>query len=152
MPSERSNPSEMTGENAARSKVRSISLATCCRPFCTTTKVTGSIASIILSPSPLRGEDRVRGRETSCQPADGDLEVAERIHTHPVPRLDHGGGIELLDDGRPGELGPDAELLPPVHRRVAPPAVEPGAAPVRRHRPARRRGLERDEALERHRA
>src|SRR6266446_8857566 len=46
MPSERSKPSEMTGENAARSKVRSISLATCCRPFCTTTSVTGSIASI----------------------------------------------------------------------------------------------------------
>src|SRR5882724_2184673 len=47
MPSERSKPSEMTGENAARSKVRSISLATCCRPFCTTTRVTGSIASIL---------------------------------------------------------------------------------------------------------
>src|SRR5260370_21399315 len=47
MPSERSKPSEMTGENAARSKVRSISLATCCRPFCTTTSVTGSIASIL---------------------------------------------------------------------------------------------------------
>src|SRR6476660_7329903 len=47
MPSERSKPSEMTGENAARSKVRSISLATCCRPFCTTTSVTGSIASLL---------------------------------------------------------------------------------------------------------
>src|SRR6266849_3582391 len=46
MPSERSKPSEMTGEKAARSKVRSISLATCCSPFCTTTRVTGSIASI----------------------------------------------------------------------------------------------------------
>src|SRR5688572_1649100 len=46
MPSERSNPSEMTGEKAARSKVRSISLATCCKPFCTTTSVTGSIASV----------------------------------------------------------------------------------------------------------
>src|SRR5882672_10597907 len=43
MPSERSKPSEITGENAARSNVRSISLATCCRPFCTTTSVTGSI-------------------------------------------------------------------------------------------------------------
>src|SRR6185369_6959433 len=111
MPSERSNPSEMTGENAARSKVRSISLATCCRPFCTTTSVTGSIASIILSPSPHRGEGRVRGSDSSCQPPDGDLEVPEPIHPHPVPRLDHGGGIELLDDGRPDELRPDAELL-----------------------------------------
>src|SRR5712691_7377021 len=46
MPSERSKPSEMTGENAARAKVRSISLATCWRPFCTTTSVTGSIATI----------------------------------------------------------------------------------------------------------
>src|SRR6266550_2447648 len=45
MPSERSKPSAMTGEKAARSKVRSISLATCWRPFCTTTRVTGSIAS-----------------------------------------------------------------------------------------------------------
>src|SRR5438067_6939282 len=43
MPSERSKPSEMTGEKAARSNVRSISLATCCRPFWTTTSVTGSI-------------------------------------------------------------------------------------------------------------
>src|ERR1700737_901879 len=48
MPSERSKPSEITGEKAARSKVRSISLATCCKPFCTTTRVTGSIASIAL--------------------------------------------------------------------------------------------------------
>src|SRR5207244_1016388 len=45
MPSERSKPSEMTGEKAARSNVRSISLATCCSPFWTTTSVTGSIAS-----------------------------------------------------------------------------------------------------------
>src|SRR2546426_9114165 len=47
MPSERSKPSEMTGENAARSNVRSISLATCCRPFWTTTSVTGSIAPVV---------------------------------------------------------------------------------------------------------
>src|SRR5262249_26692953 len=51
MPSERSKPSEMTGEKAARSKVRSISVATCWRPFWTTTSVTGSIA-LLSAPAP----------------------------------------------------------------------------------------------------
>src|SRR5262249_2107140 len=62
MPSERSKPSEMTGENAARSNVRSISLATCCSPFWTTTSVTGSIASIRRSWSRGRSRSRTRHR------------------------------------------------------------------------------------------
>src|SRR5207302_14573 len=42
MPSERSMPSEMTGEKAARTKARSISLQTWTRPFWMTVSVTGS--------------------------------------------------------------------------------------------------------------
>src|ERR1044072_5974012 len=42
MPSERSMPSEITGEKAARTKARSISLQTWIRPFWMTVKVTGS--------------------------------------------------------------------------------------------------------------
>src|ERR671923_2212708 len=61
MPSDRSKPSEMTGENAARSKVRSISLATCCRPFWTTTSVTGSIACIVTARSGTRHGVDLRG-------------------------------------------------------------------------------------------
>src|SRR3990167_9292153 len=85
MPPERSKPSEITGEKAARSKVRSISLATCCNPFCTTTRVTGSIAFMAELPS---------------QGPDGDLEVAERVHAHAVAGLDHRRRVELLHDGR----------------------------------------------------
>src|SRR5919198_25524 len=55
MPSERSKPSEMTGEKAALSNVRSISLATCCRPFWTTTSVTGSIESAVTEGRPGSG-------------------------------------------------------------------------------------------------
>src|SRR5262245_35785889 len=121
MPSERSKPSEMTGENAARSKVRSISLATCCNPFCTTTSVTGSIAMM---------------SALSSQRTDRDLEVAERVDPHAVARLDHGGAVELLHDRGPGELGAEAELLAAVDRRVLPAAVEPRSAALRGHRPA----------------
>src|ERR1044071_3981448 len=42
MPSERSMPSEITGEKAARTKARSISLQTWIRPFWMTVRVTGS--------------------------------------------------------------------------------------------------------------
>src|ERR1700716_3721488 len=71
MPSERSKPSEMTGEKAARSKVRSISLATCCRPFCTTTRVTGSIAAIVLPrDAQLRAQVRQHAVAGASLPAD----------------------------------------------------------------------------------
>src|SRR5215475_13036180 len=42
MPSERSMPSEITGEKAERTKARSISLQTWIRPFWMTVRVTGS--------------------------------------------------------------------------------------------------------------
>src|SRR3954466_8945422 len=42
MPSERSMPSEITGEKAERTKARSISLQTWIRPFWMTVSVTGS--------------------------------------------------------------------------------------------------------------
>src|SRR5215831_18361781 len=97
MPSERSKPSEMTGEKAARSNVRSISLATCCRPFCTTTSVTGSIG--------------VMARSLSSQGAHGDLEVAEGVHAHAVAGFDHRCRVHLLHDRGPLEFGPGTELL-----------------------------------------
>src|SRR2546430_4106745 len=122
MPSERSKPSEITGENAARSKVRSISLATCWSPFCTTTSVMGSIASI-----PCASMARALGAE----PAHGDLKVAEAIDAHAISRLDHRGGVELLHDGGPLELDADPELLAPIHQCVVPGALEP-RAPARR--------------------
>src|SRR5215471_2175083 len=42
MPSDRSMPSEITGEKAERTKARSISLQTWIRPFWMTVRVTGS--------------------------------------------------------------------------------------------------------------
>src|SRR5215468_2672441 len=42
MPSERSMPSEITGEKAERTNAKSISLQTCIRPFWITVSVTGS--------------------------------------------------------------------------------------------------------------
>src|SRR5262245_8976342 len=41
---------------------------------------------------------------------DGDLEVAESVDADAVAGLDHGGRVELLDDGRAGERRADAEL------------------------------------------
>src|SRR5688572_7238595 len=112
MPSERSKPSEMTGEKAARSKVKSISLATCWSPFCTTTNVTGSMWAT----------------ESLLQRADGDFEVAEGVDADTVARLDDRGGVELLHDGRPRELDTRPQMFAPIDRRVDPFAVEPGAA------------------------
>src|SRR5262245_8701742 len=77
MPSERSNPSEITGEKAARSKVRSISLATCWRPFCTTTSVTGSTAAMDRSGG---GGSAPRGVE---------------VERHAVVVLEHGLGVHV---------------------------------------------------------
>src|SRR5215510_16095443 len=143
MPSERSKPSEITGEHAARSEVRSISLATCCKPFCTTTSVTGSIAMLSASV-------RISGRRKSAEGADGDLEVAERVDADVVAGLDHRRRIELLHDGGALELGADSELLAAVDRRLVPPAVEPHRPPGRRAHTASRSRLQRDEAVERH--
>src|SRR6185503_14785825 len=101
MPSERSKPSEITGENAARSNVRSISLATCCSPFWTTTSVTSS---------------------------NGNAMPLSSHHADVVAGIDHGGRVELLDDGGPGELGADGQLFAAVDRRLDPAALEPHAA------------------------
>src|SRR5437016_11125309 len=122
MPSERSKPSEMTGEKAARSKVRSISLATCWSPFCTTTSVIGSIASI-----PCASMARALGAE----PAHGDLKVAEAIDAHAISRLDHRGGVELRHDGGPLELEADPEVRAPLPQWVVPGALQ-SAGPRRR--------------------
>src|SRR5215510_6034411 len=143
MPSERSKPSEITGEHAARSNVRSISLATCCKPFCTTTSVTGSIAMLSAS--------RYLSRRRSAEGADGDLEIAQRVDANPIARLDDRRRIELFHDRRPLELGADTELLAAVDRRVVPPAVEPHRPPTRRAQAAAFGRLECDEAVERYR-
>src|SRR5215470_9363730 len=142
MPAERSKPSEITGENAARSKVRSISLATCCKPFCTTTSVTGSIAMLSAS--------RYRLRRGSAEGADRDLEVAERVDADVIAGLDDRRRVELFHDRRPLELGADPELLAAIDRRVLPRAVEPDRPPPCRAHAANRGRLERDEAIERH--
>src|SRR2546423_8030592 len=134
MPSERSKPSEMTGEKAARSKVRSISLATCCSPFCTTTSVTGSIVSM--------------AGALSLQRADGDLEVAQRVDARAIARLDHGGRVELLDDRRAREQGARSELLPAEGGGVLPGPVEPHAPPSGGRDRAARRAVDGEEAVQ----
>src|SRR5262245_62277518 len=118
MPSERSKPSEMTGEKAARSKVRSISLATCCSPFWTTTGVTESIgrpsAAVLSHALWLMGRslsERARkdaglhGPPAPLHAAHGDLEIAECVHPSLIARLDQGGGVQLLHDRRPRQGG-----------------------------------------------
>src|SRR5215475_8378188 len=111
MPSDRSKPSEMTGEKAARSNVRSISLATCWRPFWITTRVTGSIASMVPDYPRAPGSRRRR-----C--ADRDLEVAEGVDPDAIRGLDHRGGVELLHDRRARQGGPGQQVLAPVDGRV----------------------------------
>src|SRR5262245_703178 len=104
MPSERSKPSEITGENAARSKVRSISLATCCKPFWTTTSVTGSIAVIRRSWS--RDRSRTRhgvdlrgsGRQGTLGPALAAVGAGE--HLPPGARAIHSLGLARIERHR----------------------------------------------------
>src|SRR6266478_5539498 len=103
MPSERSKPSEMTGEKAARSKVRSISLATCCSPFCTTTSVTGSMASMGLAgDAQLRAQVRqhaVTGTGLPAHPL-ADRDVLDLRHH--LERREH--RARLGQDGRQARL------------------------------------------------
>src|SRR6185295_13285927 len=103
MPSERSKPSEMTGEKAARSNVRSISLATCCRPFCTTTRVTGSIAAMALArDAQLRaqvGQHAVAGAGLPAHPL-ADRDVLDLGHH--LERGEH--RPRLGQDGRQARL------------------------------------------------
>src|SRR5437660_6153291 len=68
MPSERSSASLITGENAERTKVTSISLQTCCKPLWMTARVTGSIifssrVALLTWFPPPQGESVARGRQ-----------------------------------------------------------------------------------------
>src|SRR5207249_197340 len=88
---------------------------------------------------------------SSSERTDGDLQVAERVDTDAVPRLDHRRGVELFHDRRPRELDAGPELLAPVDRRVVPAAVEPRTAAPGGGGGAGR-AVECEEALERDRA
>src|SRR5437899_5385528 len=139
MPSERSKPSEMTGENAARSNVRSISLATRCRPFWTTTSVTGSIAFITL---PWRGRSGTRHgvdlRRASGQGTLGPALTAIRTGEHftAAGRTVHVLGLTRVEgDGDHRRLWLDAHVHPPPARAPVRPA-EQGAEPAREIRAA----------------
>src|SRR5687767_11049324 len=101
MPSERSSASLITGENAERTKARSISLQTCCSPFWMTARVMGSTGSFSY----------------------GDDEIPQRVDDGAIARLEHRGAVELLDDRR--AVDARRQALAPVHRRRAPCAGKP---------------------------
>ena len=97
----------MTGENEVFSCTRSISLATCRRPFWMTARVTGSRA--IQSNLPL-------GRRS----ADVDDEIAQPVDVGGRARIDQDRGVELRDDRRTGDRGADRQPVAAVDRRVEP--------------------------------
>src|SRR5882724_4949256 len=105
MPSERSLASAITGEKAAREKVRSISSQTCCSAAWRTESVMAS--SFI-----------------SCL-ANVDDDVAVGVRTCPVAGLQHGGGVHLFQDRRAFDDGVERQLFPAIDRRVVPLAVIP---------------------------
>src|SRR3989304_9537240 len=85
MPSERSMPSEITGENAARQNARSISAQTCCRPFWITARVMGSRGEVcaVAIESIVRCRLRHSTRRTeNLRPVDAGL-------AFPVDRVGH---------------------------------------------------------------
>src|SRR5437868_1287959 len=86
MPSERSLASAMTGEKAAREKVRSISSQTCCRAAWRTESVMAS--SFAISMSGISGLANV------------DDDVAVGVRSCAVAGFQHGGGVHLFEDRR----------------------------------------------------
>src|SRR5687767_5292688 len=101
MASERSSASLITGENAERTKARSISLQTCCSPFWMTARVIGSTGSFSY----------------------GDDEIPQRVDDRAIARFEHRGAVELLDDRR--AVDTRGQALAPVHRRFAPSPGKP---------------------------
>ena len=83
MPLARSQPSEITGENAIRSRVASISSAICSRLPCRTAKVIGSTAM---------------SHATSSRRFPASSTVAA------IPGSQPGSRIRLLDNRRPSHL------------------------------------------------
>src|SRR3989304_7044542 len=85
MPSERSMPSEITGENAARQNARSISAQTCCRPVWITARVMGARGEVcaVSIESIVRCRLRHSTRRTeNLRPVDAGL-------AFPVDRVGH---------------------------------------------------------------
>src|SRR3954454_10601109 len=101
MPSERSSASAMTGEKAEREKARSISLQTCCKPACTTARVSASKAR--------------------CP----DPQIADLVHDGDRAGLDHRCRVDLLHHRRPLDARLDRQRLAGV--QPSPPPKPPGA-------------------------
>src|SRR6185295_15401600 len=102
MPSDRSMPSEITGENAERTKARSISLQTWIRPFWMTVNVTGSRFDV--------GSDM-----DQCLSQFG-VAFQQALHDRAIEDLV--GAIGDIDDAQrvPGVV--QAELVGEAHRAV----------------------------------
>src|SRR5512146_423199 len=98
MPSERSMPSEITGEKAERTKARSISLQTWIRPFWMTVRVMGSRFDMALCLSQFR---------VAFQQALDDRAVQDLV-----------GAVRDIDDAQavPGVV--QAELVGEAHGAV----------------------------------
>src|SRR5690606_29164256 len=119
MPFERSNASEMTGENAVFSWTRSISVQTCCRPFSMTVRSTGSIAIFVsLQPS-----------TCSVEAVHLDEDIAKVVDAAARAGVDDQRCIHLFDDGRPLELRSRREKITAIDVSFNPLAVEIDLAP-----------------------
>src|SRR5215204_6115204 len=103
MPSDRSMPSEITGEKAARTKARSISLQTWIRPFWMTVRVTGSRFDVSRFDMGL------------CLSQCSKLDIALEQALHDAPVQDLVGAVGDIDDaqGVPGMV--QADLVGEAH-------------------------------------
>ena len=120
---ERSSASAMTGEKAEREKAMSISLQTCRRPAWITARVSGSRPRLPL------GE----GWRTLRRRCDRDPRLPMASTARRRPGLDHGGGVDLLDDRRALDqrVGRAACTRSKTVRRLpAPVARRAGARPM----------------------
>src|SRR5437764_3089994 len=113
MPFERSNPSEITGENEVFSWTRSISLATCRRPFWITASVTGSSVMSHLPKSPVVGPDPLPNHQ-----------IPQAVDDNGCAGVDDNRRIGLLDNRRTGERRPSPEGSPVEDRGLEPAAIE----------------------------
>src|SRR4051794_24798993 len=105
MPSERSLASAITGEKAAREKVRSISSQTCCKAAWSTESVIASSFALSTDMSGL---------------ANVDDDVAVSVGACAVARFEHGGRVHLFEDRRPFDDRIERQLFPAIDRRVVP--------------------------------
>src|SRR5687768_11695837 len=104
MPSELSSASLSSGENAERTKARSISLQTCCSPFWMPARVIGSSGSFPY----------------------GDDEFPQRVADRAIARYEGRGAVGQRRDRRAG--GTRGRALAPVRPGLAPSPGKPLAA------------------------